>query len=59
MAPLRLPRDRVLAYGIDGDTPRYLATIDTSLPLVGEEEEYISRAMRHIAPYLQEAYAAA
>lgn len=34
MADFQQPRDRVLAYGIYGGTPRYLATIDTSKTLI-------------------------
>jgi AAA+ ATPase superfamily predicted ATPase len=33
MATFRQPRDRALAYGIYGGTPRYLATIDTNKTL--------------------------
>jgi uncharacterized protein len=33
MAPFSQMRDRALAYGIYGGTPRYLATIDTNKPL--------------------------
>ena len=35
------------------------ATSGTLILAVGEKEDYVSRAMRHISPYLQETHAAA